>query len=149
MCKRPPASLEVELQSHLDGSCGHRHTRDRAESGGRRDVAGRRREARMVWQVEELRAEQEILGFSNVELLADVKVQADEIRRVLSGLSRIAERACVGRAIDALTVVHAGRQADSIRRSEPMINALARISKSRKISVRPVSGTCVLTAGGT
>src|SRR4051812_6690747 len=105
---------EVELQRHFDSSCAHRHTGDCAESARRGDVVRWWREARVIWQVEELRSEQEILGFGHVELLAEIKIQADEVRRVLRGLSRISERACVGRSIDALPVVDARCRADGV-----------------------------------
>ena len=76
-------------------------------------------------QIEELGPIQKISGFGNVELFADVEVQADEIRRALRGLSRVAERGCVRCAIDTFTVVHAGCQADCICRPEPVIDVLS------------------------
>ena len=56
--KATALASEVELQGHFNSSRGHCHTGNCAEGGRRGDVAGRRREARMIRQIEELRAEQ-------------------------------------------------------------------------------------------
>src|SRR5438876_12198018 len=73
---------EVELQSHLNRSGAHTRTRDRAERGRRRDIARRRRKARMIRQVEELRAECNEFRLRDLESFADVHVQTRQARRV-------------------------------------------------------------------
>src|SRR5262245_18842603 len=89
--------LEVELQCEFQITRRANRARNLAKRRrGRRPTHTRRREAGMIGEVEELRAEIEILMFRQVELLANRGVPVEEARGINYADARAAERANIG-----------------------------------------------------